>query len=220
MILLDLDGVVVFEAEPPFFSAREIILLHRNLKAEIEALGMPAVILTHRSRREAQHILAGIGLCVPTSLAAVIAAEDIFLAGVRYAPKRMLNHGLRKDLILPALERRFSIHRSQIIFIDDRIDNLQDLLSAGLGLAIHAPSYLTNDGQSLMSFDLVQAFSAIRCWQRGALSEALIRLPPEELRMASWRRTGLRTTTEKRHVFNAARQIARSVRVGLLRRSP
>jgi hypothetical protein len=220
MILLDLDGVVVFEAEPPFFPAREIILLHRNLKAEIDALGMPVVVLTHRSRREAQHILGVIGLSVPTSLAALVAAEDIFLAGVRYAPRRLLSRGLRKDLILPALERRFSIHRSKIVFIDDRIDNLQDLLSAGLGLAIHAPSYLTNEGQSLIGFDLVQAFSAIRSWQVGALSEGMIRLPPEELQMAGWRRTGLCTTAKKRHVFNAARHIARGVRVGLLRRSP
>ena len=80
----------------------------------------------------------------------------------------MFSHGLRKDLVLPALERRFSIHRSQIVFIDDRVDNLQDLLTAGLGLAIHAPSYPgLDDRQSLMTFDLADAFSAIRSWAPG-----------------------------------------------------
>jgi hypothetical protein len=219
MILLDLDGVLVFEADPPFVSSREIILLHQNLEAEIAALGMPVVILTHRSQREARQILAATSLTVPTSLAAVIAAEDLFLAGIRYGARRMFSHGLRKDLVLPALERRFSIHRSQIVFIDDRVDNLQDLLTAGLGLAIHAPSYLADDRQSLMTFDLADAFSAIRSWHRGASPAEMIRLQPRELRMAPWRRTGLCTTSEKRHAFNTARQIARTMRLGLLRRS-
>lgn len=219
MIFLDLDGVVVFEAEPPVVSRREIILLHQNLGAEIGALGVPVVVLTHRSQREARQILAAAGLNVATSIAAVIAAEDLFLAGIRYAPLRMFSHGLRKDLVLPVLERRFLIHRSRIAFIDDRVDNLQDLLSAGLGLAIHAPSYLMADRQLLMTFDLADAFSAIRSWERGASPAEMIRLQPRELLMAPWRRTGLCTTSQKRHAFNTARQIARTMRLGLLRRS-
>ncbi len=115
MLLLDLDGVVVFEAEPPFFLAREIILLHQNLKATIESLEMPVVILTHRSQREAKHILACIGLSVPTSIAAVMAAEDLFLAGVRYAPKRMFNSWIAQRFDLtgvgaPVFNPSFSDH--------------------------------------------------------------------------------------------------------------
>ena len=74
------------------------------------------------------------------------------MAGVRHTLKRMFKHRLRKDLALSVLEHRFGIDRSWIAFIDDRIDNLQDLLAAGLGLAIHAPSYLTMGRQLLMTF--------------------------------------------------------------------
>ena len=215
MVLLDLDGVVIFEAEPPLVSAREIILLHQNLGAENDPQGIPVVVLTHRSHQEAQLILEAAGLDVTTTLAAVIAAEDLFMAGIRHAPRRMFGRGLRRDLVLPILERRFFVHPSRIAFIDDRADNLEDLLTAGLGLAIHAPSYLNADRQLLMTFDLTDACSAIRNWKRTDLRVEIIRLRPRGLSMAPWRRTGLSTKSHSRHALNVARRVARAVRFGL-----
>ena len=105
MLLLDLDGVVVFEAEPPLVPATELILLHEGLGTALDALGIPVVVLTHRSRREARQILRAAGLAVK-ALSAVIAAEDLFMAGVRHAPLQLFKRGLRKDLVLSVLERR------------------------------------------------------------------------------------------------------------------
>jgi hypothetical protein len=219
LVLLDLDGVVVFEVEPPFAATTELILLHENFDRELDALGIPVVVLTHRSRREARHILQVAGVAT-TALAGVIAAEDLFMAGVCHAPARMLKRGLRKDLALTALERRFGIDRSQIAFIDDRVDNLRDLVAAGIGLAIHAPSYLNLDQRLLMAFHIGDAFASIRSWDRSKPHARIISLPPQPLTMSRWRRTGLSTAPHGRHVFNAARRWGGIVRLALQGRGP
>ena len=143
MLLFNLDGVLVFEAEPPLIlSATELVLLHQDLPAHIAALEMPVVVLTHRSRREANHILQAAGLT--QALAGVIAAEDLFLAGIRHAPLRMLTKGLRKDLVLSAVEQKFGVERSRIAFIDDRLDNLEAFVTAGRLGQLRCSSVLPN----------------------------------------------------------------------------
>jgi hypothetical protein len=218
MLLLDLDGVVVFEAEPPLVAATELLLLHENLSQEIAALGIPVVVLTHRSRREARHILQAAG--VATSLSGVIAAEDLFFAGIRHAPMRMFASGLRKDLVLSVVEQRFGVERSRVVFIDDRIDNLQDLVTAGLGLAIHAPSYLTTDQQILMTFNLGNAFALIRSWDRTKSQAQIVSLSPQQLTMSFSNRTGFSTMPHRHHLFNVARRVGRLLRLSLSGRSP
>jgi hypothetical protein len=213
MLLLDLDGVVVFEAEAPWVPAKELILLHENLGRELDKLGMPIAVLTHRSRREARQILETAGLDGMAALAGVIAAEDLFLAGIRQVRGRMLSRGLRKDLVLPILERRFLVKRSNVAVIDDRADNLQDLLAAGLGLAIHAPSYLLKD--RLISFDVEDALSAIRNWTPNKHQSKIISLPPREILTSSWLRTGVNTSAHGRHVFNIARRAGNFLRLTL-----
>ena len=75
LLLLDLDGVVVYEAAPPHVEAVELILLHDLLDNALQGLGIPVVVLTHRSRAEAAVILRSARL--ERGLAGVIAAEDI-----------------------------------------------------------------------------------------------------------------------------------------------
>ena len=218
MLLLDLDGVVVFEAEPPAVAKTELLLLHETIGAQVTALGIPIVVLTHRSRREAHQILSAAGLR-DGGLAGIVAAEDLFLAGLRYAPTQMLRRGLRKDLVLPVLERRYGITRSRVAFIDDRMDNLDDLLRAGLGLALHAPSELLPDGR-LLTFHLDDALSELGAWTEASPTGRLVKLPPRDLVMAPWRLTGLTTAAHGRHVFNSARRVGRAMRQSLSRHAP
>jgi hypothetical protein len=218
LLLLDLDGVVVFEAEPPLVAMTELILLHEQLNYRLIALGMPVVVLTHRSRREAQRILQAAGIA-PATLAAVIAAEDLFIAGVRHAPLRMLKHGLRKDLALAVLERRFGVDRSRIAVIDDRIDNLQDLRTAGVGLTIHVPSYSSTDQRLLMTFELADALTAVRSWGGSRPVAQTISLTPRPLAMSHRHRTALSTTPQRFHAFNLARRVGSIMRLVLHGRS-
>jgi hypothetical protein len=209
MLLLDLDGVVVLELEPPLVTAPELILLHQDIGKDLDALGLPVVILTHRSRREAEQIIRAARLA-PRRLAGVLAAEDLFLAGLRKTPVQMLKRGLRKDLILSLLEHRFGVERSRTAFIDDRLDNLRDLLAAGLGLAIHAPSIIT--GESVVTFDFAEAVAAVRDWDQRVPRQDIISLAPRQLAAPLWQRTGLNTASHRLHAFNAARRVGRIVR--------
>jgi hypothetical protein len=218
MLLLDLDGVVVFEAEPPLVATTELLLLHDDLASAIPALDIPVVVLTHRSRREAKQILQAAG--VATTLSGVIAAEDLFLAGIRHAPIRMFASGLRKDLVLSVVEQRFGVERSRIAFIDDRIDNLQDLVAAGLGLGIHAPSYQVTDQPVLITFNLDDAFELIQNWDRTKPQARIFSLAPRQLAMSFSHRTGLSTVPHRHHLFNFARRIGRILRLSLSGRLP
>jgi hypothetical protein len=218
LLLLDLDGVLVFEAEPPLVAATELLLLHDTLASDIAALEVPVVVLTHRSRREAKHILQATGLA--QTFSDVIAAEDLFLAGVRHAPLRMLAKGLRKDLVLSVVEQKFGVERSRVAFIDDRIDNLDDLIAAGLGLAMHAPSYQTTDQAALTTFDFGEACQLIRTWERTEPQPRIIKLAPRTLALSLSHRTGLSTTAHRQHLFNVARRVGRILRVSMSERLP
>jgi hypothetical protein len=218
MLLLDLDGVLVFEAEPPLVATTELLLLHETFASDIAALGMPVVILTHRSRREANHILQATGLA--PRLSGVIAAEDVFLAGVRHAPLRMLAKGLRKDLVLSVVEQKFGVERSRLAFIDDRIDNLEDLVTAGLGLAIHAPSDQATDQTVLTTFDFGEACKLIRAWDRTEQQSRIISLAPRILALSGAHHTGLSTAAHRHHLFNVARRVGRTLRVSISGRLP
>ena len=75
LLLLDLDGVVAIEMVPPQVARLEIILLHELLHEMLSGISVPVVVLTHRSRAEANLILQLAGL-TSKEVAGVIAAED------------------------------------------------------------------------------------------------------------------------------------------------
>jgi hypothetical protein len=214
MLLLDLDGVVVFEHGPPWLERREIIRLHDELATLLRRLGAQLVVLTHRSRAEASRVLQAAD--IPRHmLADVMAAEDLFVAGLRHGGLcKMLRHGLLKSLVLPELEARHGIPRGDMIFVDDRLDNLQDLLAHGLGLALHAPSAVTADG-GLVTFDAADILMIVNGWLADRSGPALRTLPPRSLAIGACGRTGLCTTREAAHHFNLLRTVARKLRRGL-----
>lgn len=215
LLLLDLDGVVVFESGPPMLPGREILRLHAGLEAALRGLGAPVVVLTHRSRREALHILDAAGL-PRDALAGVLAAEDLFRAGLRHGGARgLLRWGLRKSWVLPLVEERFGVPPGRTAFVDDRLDNLEDLLGHGLGLALHAPSDIATGDAGLVSFELDEAVRLFAAWAAGTLPGGLVSLAPAEAAVAAWQRTGLHTRRQGLHAFNLARRVGRLARARL-----
>jgi hypothetical protein len=120
----------------------------------------------------------------------------------------MLRDGLRKSLILPEVERRFGIPRQRTALIDDRIDNVRDMVARGLGLALHVPVEVSPDGESILTFDLASTLQIFKDWTKGALKPKVITIPNTRRVVMSLRRTGLNTQREGRHAFNAARSLA------------
>lgn len=212
LLLLDLDGVVIFEAVPPQLERLEIFLLHQLLCDTLGRVGVPVVVLTSRSRVEARRILSAAGVD-PGALAGVMAAEDLYLAALQYgAMLNLFRYGLQKSLILPTIERRFGVQREHIAMIDDRLDNLEALLACGLGFALHAPSAFNTNGPSIITFEFTEAIDAFRNWRAGQLSQTMLALTPCEYRLEPWRRTGLNTRRERQRVFNVARQLGSATR--------
>ena len=209
LLLLDLDGVIVFEMAPPYVKKLELILLHDLLVDGLETLGVPVVVLTHRSRAEAAVILASAGL--QKGLAGLMAAEDILRAAVVYGtPWQLLRKGLRKSWALPAVERRYRVDRKNMAFIDDRLDNIQDLVGNGVGIALHAPSGIDDDG-SLISFDFEQAVRVLRAWN-GDPAPRFLPIAPRVVTEREWYRTGISTETLTMSPFNRVRRFGRSLR--------
>ena len=207
-LLLDLDGVVVFEIGPPLLPDLELLALQDDIIHSIATLDAAVVILTHRSRAEADRILRAARIA-PETLAGVMAAEDLLISAARHRQVgRMLRDGLRKSLILPEVERRFRVPRQRTALIDDRIDNVQDMIARGLGLALHVPSEVVPDGESILTFDLASALQIFQDWTKGAPKPKIVTVPKTRRVMMSLRRTGLNTRREGRHTFNAARSLA------------
>jgi hypothetical protein len=209
LLLLDLDGVVVYEMAPPRVQKLELILLHDLLANALQTLGVPVVVLTHRSRAEAAVILGSAGL--EKGVAGIIAAEDILNAAFAHGTLwQLLRKGLRKSWALPAIERRYQVDRKNVAFIDDRMDNIEDLVRNGVGVALHAPSGIADDG-SLISFDFGQAVRILREWN-GDGTPSILSVTPRIVAESEWSRTGVGTGTFTTSPFNQARRYGRSLR--------
>jgi hypothetical protein len=217
LLLLDLDGVVVYEIAPPHVQKLELVLLHDLLIKALQALGVPVVVLTHRSRAEAAVILKAAGL--ENAVAGLMAAEDILNAALTYGtPWQLLRRGLRKSWVLPAVERRYRVSRENIAFIDDRLDNIEDLVVSGVGVALHVPSGMNRDG-SLISFDFEQAMRLLREWT-GDRSPPILSVPTRIVVECDLSRTGISVGRFATSPFNRARGYARSLRQLLWHRRP
>jgi hypothetical protein len=212
LLLLDLDGVVVFEASHPHVTRLEILLLHQSLADVLRDLDIPVVVLTHRSRAEAAQILLAAGL-TSREISSVIGAEDIFRAAwASGRPWALLRQGLRKSWVLPVIEKRHGVPRERFAFIDDRLDNLRDVLGHGIGLAVHAPSAIAADGLSLTSFDFRQVARLLKDWDSARRVLDIHAVEPRQMVIEPWQKTGLDTVRQARGLFNGARQYGRLMR--------
>jgi hypothetical protein len=215
LLLLDLDGVIVFELAPPYVIEMEIILLHQLIDDVLREIEVPVVILTHRSRAEAKVILQSAG--IQDVVAGIIAAEDIFKAACLSQPWRLFRDGLRKSWALATVERRYGINRQNIAFIDDRQDNITDMMSNSVGLAILAPSGIIADGSGIESFDIGQMIQTLKEWSG---SPSFVSLRPRHFSIEDWSRTGIHTGYSARHIFNHTRHYIGRMRRNFLKFLP
>jgi len=218
ILLLDLDGVLVVETAPSATADSEIVLLHKTLAETITPLTCPVVVLTHRSKSEARLILSAMKLgSVP-----FVAAEDLYASARRQAGfGSLFLRGLAKSWILPEIEALYGISRANIAFIDDNEKNAGDMLAAGIGLALLAPSSISPDGTTLTTFSMDEAIGLVQRWTgSGHRGGGLRSLTPVEVAIDPSSRTGMSTKRASRHAFNAARRVARLTRTLLFNNRP
>lgn len=205
VLLLDLDGVVVFETRES--GAREILVLHRDLGPRLAAAAQTTIVITHRSRREAEQILRAAGLD-PAHIVRLIAAEDLFrqaCAGLQW--RQLLRRGLQKSFALSLVERIAGCTREDVAIVDDRQHNLDAMIAAGIGLALKAPSELSGCGQFLTTFDLDAMLRSLGQWHADREVHRQRALLPVTIAVEPWRRSGLSTKALERHAFNHARRV-------------
>lgn len=192
LLLLDLDGVLVTEGSGDTKIGSEIIAIHERLSEQLANIKMPVAVLTHRSRGEALQIINALGLC-NFNFAAIFTANDIFISGLRYKGLSfLLKNGSRKSIILSQIEKSFNIPAVNVALIDDRLCNVEDLLEAGAGLGLNAPSAKLIEGTQLQAFDLAAAFEKVRHWcQQESDSHSIIHLQAVTSELHSAANTGI-----------------------------
>jgi hypothetical protein len=207
LLLLDLDGVSALERRSPVDNSLEILRLHDDMAELLARFECKVVVLTHRSRKEALKILHAIGLR-DWSADDVFAAEQLLWARGR-SPWRILRDGLVKSAALPDIEARFGVSRQRMAIIDDREVNLTDLVGAGVGLGLMAPSQIHEDGAVITSFDLSEAIQIFTAWRAGGDAGRIHSLTPRTIGAPSARQTGMNTRQDGAHLFNWTRYLAR-----------
>ena len=214
VLLVDLDGVLVLEFLPAGASVLELYNLCPNIADVLRRTAAPIVILTHRSRREAQKILTSIGLD-QEHIQFVIAAEDLFLQGlIKNLGFGILSKGLKKSLALDILQKRLKVPPRNIAMIDDRIDNLHGLLDGGIGLAMLAPSEIAPDRKSITTFDHEEMIACFQRWKDGAaMPNRTSKLSPRNKPIAAIELKGRNTRKEGLHFFNLLRYVVRNTRL-------
>jgi hypothetical protein len=139
VLALDLDNVLACEADEDSKEGTKIFGIHRELPGIIGTINAHRAILTHRSRQEAVGILSALGID-HGMITETFAAEDLLRSAVLNGNLwRLFRDGLKKSYILPVICRRYKVPPCRIAFVDDRIENVHDMLQAGVGLGLVAP---------------------------------------------------------------------------------
>lgn len=223
LLLLDLDGVLVHERDDQASGPKEILLLHKCLPEFLMGFSAPVMIVTHRSRAEARQVLDSIGVERRT-LAGCVAAEDLLrtalTSGHLFAPMR---RGLRKSLILRSLCRSLSLSPSQIAFVDDKRENVEDMLTVGIGLGLIAP-FDPRRKDALKTFELDQLHDVFFHWACGNF-EFAVASEPHRLNSVERNANFLPVTMRKDiplsgKTFNFLRSAVRRSRKALNERPP
>ncbi len=139
LLLVDLDGVIIYGGNPSEGLPKEIVQLHKNMASVLASLEMPIVLYTHRSKFDAIKI-RGFLEAQGIRFNACISAKDMFFQALRqFRIIELLRGGLSKKFAISLAEKKYNVHRRHLILIDDRLENLNEVLSEGLQLVVHAP---------------------------------------------------------------------------------
>jgi hypothetical protein len=120
--------------------------------------------VTHRTRREADQILAALNIS-KEFLVGVFSANDIVLTALAKGRLRTLLHqGSLKSLILSRINETLDIQASSLAFIDDRMANIEDMRSCGVGLTIHVPKARLIESDMMETFNIDEAIASLQEW--------------------------------------------------------
>lgn len=207
--MFDLDGVLVAES---YASGERLMLLHANAAANLAEVTASIFVLTHRSRREAEAILECLGLAGPT-LVECITANDLLMFAAKGARwSRLFRDGILKSFALDYLHTRYSVPPHRVCLVDDREENLRDVLHAGAGLAVLAPFRMSAD--TLETFCMRDLVNLLNDWATAsAMPSNFIHRLTEVLRPHDPRRlTNVHLAPFRDSFFNRARSAARRLR--------
>lgn len=212
LLLLDLDGVIVLEVSAGGKHESELLVLHKDLAGALRRGGHRTIIVTHRSRPEAELILNAAGLSAEDYLG-VIAAEDLLGQGLRAMRLlRLVRRGLCKTLALPLAERMGGVGRDEMILLDDRQPNLDALLADGVGMALKAPIGYSAETACVETFDIEAALGSLARWHLHRSSIRQINLDGHRRQVQTWQRSGLSTAKLRGAPFSRLRRGAGGLR--------
>ena len=221
-IVLDIDGVIAMEVSMGTPPSDEILLLHKELKTSLEKFDAEIIFLTHRSRQEAAAILKAAGLETRWTRNCLTANDILWSALASGQLLTLFRYGLRKNLVLPLLKKRFGFRPEQILFLDDRQDNVVNMLQGGVGCGLVAPSVI-NGPDMISTFDFEEVIDIFRNWQsrgqmNGSFNASVRRLNPRNQAIEPWCRTGLNTHHTAKNLINRCRRAANFTRRMLQRK--
>ncbi len=144
LLLLDLDGVTVLRVTEPGRKQATVVVQPTLIDA-VSDLGFRVVILTHRSRAEAEQIVRAI-VADAAKMPLILAAEDLVKAAVRDGRIfKLLRQGIQKAFAVPYLERVCGVSRERMAVLDDNEGNIRTMTAAGVGLKVLTPTALLNE---------------------------------------------------------------------------
>lgn len=208
VLLLDLDCVTIYGGNPRDGLSPQVYQLHPDMAGLMRGINLKVVLFTHRSKQESELILRfferqGI------QFSACISAKELFysaLAQCRFLD--LLSRGLSKKHGIRRVARQFKTSADNLVLIDDRLENLQDVLKEGTCHAIHAPFQKTPDG--VRTFEFSELLEILRSDLK-TRPGGVIRLNTVERAVASLPVIGEITET-RADTFEAFRILAKRVR--------
>lgn len=167
LLLLDLDGVTVLRVTEPG-RAQATVILQPTLIDAVSNLGFRVVILTHRSRAEAEQIVRAI-VVDAAKMPLILAAEDLVKAAVRDGQIfKLLRRGIQKAFAVPYLERVCGVSRKRMAVLDDNEGNIRTMIAAGVGLKVLTPTALLNE-QVVRTFRSDVLLELLKNWRHSNL---------------------------------------------------
>ena len=164
LLLIDLDGVLVTDGDGDTKIGSEILIVHQELSKKLKNLNLPVAVVTHRTRREADQILTALNIS-KEFLVGVFSANDIVFSALANGRLRtLLRQGSLKSLVLSRINEKLDIQTSSMAFIDDRMANIEDMYSCGVGMTIHVPKARLLESNLMETFNIDEAIASLQEW--------------------------------------------------------
>jgi len=164
LLLIDLDGVLVTDGDGDTKIGSEILIVHPKLSEKLKNLNLPVAVVTHRTRREADQILTALNIS-KEFLVGVFSANDIVFSALAKGRLRiLLRQGSLKSLVLSRINEKLNIQTSSMAFIDDRMANIEDMRSCGVGMTIHVPKARLLESDVMETFNIDEAITSLQEW--------------------------------------------------------